>query len=83
MQLSTPDERHPRRHDGHELHVGIERQLGHLQHGPGDVFDIHHRLRHAFTIRLRHAFGHGLGHWRRRITDIDLAAGNVEVATIQ
>ena len=83
VNLAAPDEWHSCRHDGHELHVGIERQLGHLQHRPGNVFDIHHRFRQALTIRLRHTFGHGLGHWRSRIADIDLAAGNVIVSAIQ
>src|SRR5690606_3856982 len=34
--LPPPDERHLRRHDGHELDVGVERQADHVDHGVGD-----------------------------------------------
>jgi len=41
---AAADERHLRRHDGHEQDVRVERQIGHLQNGIGDVIHIHARL---------------------------------------
>src|SRR5258708_32501081 len=44
-ESTTADERHLGRHDGHELHVGIERQVTHLQHRPADESHVTQRLR--------------------------------------
>src|SRR5512143_3320829 len=41
----APDKRrHLGRHDGHELYVCIQRQAGHIDHGAGNMLDIHDRL---------------------------------------
>ena len=37
MFLSPADVGHVGRHDGHELHVGVEREVGHVEDGVGDV----------------------------------------------
>src|SRR4051812_13813334 len=36
--LPPPHKRHLRRHDGHELHVDVERQVGHVQPGVATCF---------------------------------------------
>lgn len=41
---AAPDERHLARHDGHELHVGVQRQVGHGNDGVADVANVHARL---------------------------------------
>ena len=54
----TPDKRHLRCHHGHELHVGFKRQARHIEHRMGYMFQIHSRLHHGRTVRLRNARGH-------------------------
>src|SRR5882762_6782063 len=48
-------ERHLGGHDGHELHVGIERQVRHVQHRRPDVVHVHQRLGPDLAIRLSNA----------------------------
>src|SRR6185312_10522497 len=77
--LAAPDVRHLSGHHGHELHVGRERQAGHVDDGGGHVGDVHHRLGRELAVRLRHALAHG--HPGREVglgvADVDLAAGDV------
>ncbi|MDQ1410981.1 MAG: hypothetical protein QOJ41_2716, partial [Acidobacteriaceae bacterium] len=42
--LPTPDKRHLASHNGHELHVRIEWQIGHIKDRTGHVLDIHQRF---------------------------------------
>lgn len=44
VRLAASDERHLGRHDGEELHVGIEWQTRHVEKRPHDVLDIQGRL---------------------------------------
>jgi hypothetical protein len=53
--LPAADEGHLRRHDRHELDVGVERQARHVDHGARDVRDVHQRLDRDLAVGLRHA----------------------------
>src|SRR5439155_785874 len=44
---------------------------------------VHARLDAHLAIRLHHAFRHALGHLGGRVADVDLAAGDVERASVE
>ena len=66
--LAAPDERHLRRHDRHELDVGVQRQARHVDDRARDVLHVHARLDHEAAVGLRHALPGPCGRssrWRR------------------
>ena len=83
LGLPSPDIRHLGGHHGHEQHVGVERQAGHVDHGVGDAADVHHRFGGDRAVGLRHADGHRRGHLGQRVADVDLAAGDVEGPAVE
>src|SRR5713101_5084175 len=64
--LSPTDEWHLRRHHGHELDIGIERQAGHVQDCAHHLRDVDSRLDLDVPVRLHHAFDHALRHFGGR-----------------
>ena len=54
VRSAPPHERHLGRHDGHEQHVGIERQAGHVGDGVADGLRVHARLVLHRAIGLHH-----------------------------
>jgi hypothetical protein len=49
----APDKRHLGSHHGHELHIGVQRQIRHIDHGLGHVPHIHAGLHHLRAVGLR------------------------------
>ena len=47
------------------------------------LLDVHRRLGHERPVGLRHAARHPLGHLGGRVADVDLPAGDVELAPLQ
>ena len=80
---SPSDKGHFCRHHCHAQHVRIKREIGHVEHGIGDVLYIHHRLDGNLSIRLRHALGHPRGEISAGIANIDLPTGNIVLSPIQ
>ena len=50
--LATPDQRHVRRHQCHELDVCIQREAGHIEHGVADVTQVDPRFGQERAIGL-------------------------------
>lgn len=82
-RLSPAYERHLRRHHGHELNVGIEREARHIYDCACHVLDFHSWLDLDIPVRLQDALGHTLRHFGGSVADVDLAASNVVLAAIQ
>src|SRR5256712_13814536 len=80
---SPTNERHLRRHHGHELNVGIEREAGHVQDRACDMLDVNSWLDLDIPVRLQDALDHALCHFGGGIADVYLATGNVVLAAIQ
>ena len=70
-------------HHGDRQNVGFERQVGHIENRFGDVADIHARFHFHRTVSLGHALRHARGHLRGGVADIDLAAGDIEGASVE
>src|SRR6266567_4756645 len=66
-----------------ERDVGVQGQGGHVQHRVGDVLGVEGRLRRDRSVGLRYAAADDLGHVRRGVADVDLAAGDVEVPAVE
>src|SRR6266571_4630232 len=81
--LSAADERHLGGGDRHELDVGVQGQARHVQHRVGDVLSVEGRLRRDRSVGLRYAAADDLGHVRRGVADVDLAARDVEVPAVE
>src|SRR5690606_33106035 len=81
--LPTSDVGHIGRHNSHELHVGVQRQAGHVHHGLGNMFHIHEWLGAHRTVCLHHAPAHDVSHFTGGVADIDLSAGNVISPAVQ
>src|SRR2546427_9383502 len=80
---SPTNERHLRRHHGHELNVGIEREAGHVHHRARNVLELDSRLDGDVSVRLRHALDHTLRHLGGGVADVYLAARDVVLAAIK
>jgi len=74
---------HLARHDGHELHVRIQRKIGHIQHRFGDMFYVESRLDLDRAVRLRRALGHSRSHIGRCVADVYLATSDVLLPAVQ
>ncbi len=83
IRSPSPNKRHLRRHHGNELHVGLERKAGHVDHGASNIVDIHRRLDFDRAVGLRHTLFHARRHIGRGIANVDLAAGDVVFAPIE
>src|SRR5215470_7575181 len=70
-------ERHLARHDGHELHIGFKRKVGHIEDGLAYVFQVETRFGHHRAVRLNDSGSHTFGHLGSGVTDVDLAAGDI------
>src|ERR1700736_781505 len=81
-ESSATDERHSGGHHRHELHIGIQRQVGHVEHSLSHVPHIHARLHHHSAVGLRHPLLHTLGHFGGGVANVDLAARDIEVSPI-
>src|ERR1700684_3883237 len=60
-RLPSSHERHLGGHDGHELDIGVQRQLRHIEHGIGDVAHIHAGFRQDIASGLADAARHAGG----------------------
>ena len=85
VRSAAADEGHLGRHDRHELHVGVERQVGHVaarrrptcstsMRGSGAIvpFAWRHALAPCAAVSRRHG-----------VADVDLAAGDVVLAAVE
>jgi len=81
---TAADERHLRRHDRHELNVGVEWQRCHVDDSTRDVLNIERRLALDRSARLKYARpNRGLCHVGRSVADVDLPAGDIEFASVK
>src|SRR6516225_12253040 len=74
---------HLGRHHGHELDVRLERQRGHVDDAVGDVADIHTRLGFDPAGRLQPAARCVLVAGCCGVADVDLAASNIVLASVE
>jgi hypothetical protein len=81
--LPTPDKRHLTSHNGHELHVRIEWQIGHIKDRTCDVLYIHQRFDGNFAVGLWHSLCHACRQVGESVADVDLSAGNIVLASIE
>src|SRR5438067_13390962 len=82
--MSSPtDERHLRRHHGHELNVGIEGEAGHVHERACHILELDSRLNRDVPVRLRYTVHHTLRHLGGGVADVYLAAGDVVLAAVQ
>ena len=81
--LSASHEGHLRCHDGDELDVGLQRQIGHVNHGVGHFVGLHHGLDSDVTPCLLDTFGHARRHFGNGIPDVDLAYRDVVLPSVQ
>jgi len=80
--MSSPaDEGHFGGGDGQELHAGVERQAGYVQHRAGGVLGVEGGLGGQRSVGLRHAAAHLRGH--ADAADADLPARYVEAPAVK
>ncbi len=82
-RLPSSDKRHFRRHNRHELDIGVKRQAGHVDDRIGDVIGIHPRLARNGSIGLGNAGDHSRRHVGCGVADVDLATGDIERPAIE
>ena len=80
---TSPDKRHGRGHDGHELNVRSQRQARHIHHGVGGMLHVHSRLYRDFAVGLDNAILHFFCQRSCGVTDVDLTARNIVFAPIE
>src|SRR5260370_22809467 len=80
---SPTDKWHLRRHHGHELDIGIERQAGHVQDCAHYVRDVDSWLDLDVPVRLHDPLDHTLRHFGGRVADVDLATRHVVLSALQ
>src|SRR2546422_11653040 len=80
---SPTNERHLRRHHGHELNVGIEREAGHVHECARHILELDSRLDSDVPVRLRHTLHDTLRHFGGGVPDVYLATRDVVLAAIQ
>src|SRR6476660_6706138 len=82
-ESASPYQWHLGRHQRHELYVCLERKIRNVHDGVGDVLEVHARFHHHRPVRLHHAVVHSLRHFRRGISNVDLAARDIVLASVQ
>src|SRR2546423_892478 len=81
--LAATDIGHRGGHHGHELDIGLEREVGHIEDGVGYMANVYARLRHDSAVSLWNSGLHALAHFGGGIAYIDLSAGDVVFAAVQ
>jgi hypothetical protein len=81
--LPATDIGHSGGHHGHELDVGLEREVGHVEDRVGYMANVHSWLRQHSAVGLWDSGLHPLAHFRGGIAYIDLSAGDVVFAAVQ
>jgi hypothetical protein len=76
-RLPATDQRRLRRHNGHELYVGVERPTRHVDDHIRDVLYVHRWLDLDRPVGLRNSIRHAGRHRGCCVADVDLAAGDV------
>src|SRR5207237_2010097 len=82
-ELPSADERHLGGHHREELHVHVERKARHIDNRVDDVRDIHERLDGDLAVCLHHTGCEPGGQRRGGIANVDLAAGDIELPSIE
>src|SRR5947207_9400628 len=81
---STPShKRHLGGHDCHELNIGVERKIRHINDGVSYMLQVEARLHGNRVVRLNDARGHAFGHLRCGVADVDLAACDVVLTAVE
>ena len=80
---AAADERHLRSHDGHELYIGIERKIRHIEDRLTDVFQIETSFGHDRSIRLNDPGSHTFGKLGRSVSDVNLATRDIVFTAVQ
>ena len=82
--LAAPNVWHVPGHQCHELHIGVEWQVRHVKDSLPDLLDVKLRLLQHATVRLEcAAVLCAVGHVGDSVTDVDLPARNIVVATFE
>src|SRR5437899_3595371 len=82
-QSAATDEGHLRGHDGHELYIGIERKIRHIEDRLTDVFQVETSFGHDRSIRLNDPGSHEFRHLCRRVPNINLATRDIVFTAVE
>src|SRR5439155_4226902 len=82
-QSAPNDEGHLRGHDGHELYIGIERKIRHIEDRLTDVFQIETSFGHDRSIRLNDPGSHTFGKLGRGVSDVNLATRDIVFTAVE
>src|SRR5215475_7446901 len=83
VELTSTDERHLRRHYGHELNVRIQWQARHIDHSIGDMLHVHCWFRNSGAVRLQSSGCQFVAHLRNRVSNVNLTTRDVVPTAIQ